>query len=107
MIKIPFYTTEEKSPSHGDEIIVLFDRYEPRQVYAEYFWEGYDEDGQAIGESIGYDPETESDYKLGDTFTDSDVTYKLEWMTDIGVKDIAYWVSVDEYCKAFDELKNN
>lgn len=106
MINIPFYTPAEKSPTHDMEAIVLlsvsafdFCGFDPRRVIIEYTWEGYDSDGNPTGDSCGFDPETESHYKLGDTVSDgSDIIFKLEWHANgKRATDISYWVPADEY----------
>jgi len=113
MIQIPFYTTEEKSPSHNQFIIILVGRtsfdmtgFEPRQVNVEYSWEGYDNEGEHTGTSACFNAETESHKKLGDLVLfglDLGTTYKLEWQADgLRSEDIAFWVPEEEYWEALE-----
>lgn len=111
MIKIPFYTFTERSPSHNQEVIYLtkvsvFDQegFEPREGIVEYSWEDYDKDGSREGSSSCYIEEYDGTPPLGAIIKNEDGSYcKLECIVDgYYSEDISYWTPVDEYHSAFD-----
>lgn len=104
MITFTFYDLEDRIPSHGEEIIYLrrvnhFDLwgFEPRETTVGYCWFAYDGQGYSTGDQSVYDPETESNFRVGDCIqdeTEPHVYWKLE-------------VMFDEYCVTFDDVKQN
>ena len=104
MITFTFYDLEDRIPSNGEEIIYLrrltrFDMwgFEPHETTAEYCWFAYDRQGLSTGDQSVYDPETESNFRVGDCVqdeTEPHVYWKLE-------------VMFDEYCVTFDDVKQN
>lgn len=121
MITLKFYTLQDRIPKHDEEIIYLrpmssfgYYGFEPKETTAGYCWFGYDEQGLHTGAQVGYDPEIELNFKVGDTFVDEDdpqVYWKLEVMFDewcVTEVDESLqrflWVPVEEYWDSFQPL---
>ena len=121
MVTLKFYTLQDRIPSNGEEIVYLrstssfgYFGFEPKETTAEYCWFGYDGQGIHTGDQIGYDPDIDSNFKIGATFVDEDdphVYWKLEvlfdeWcVTDFNGNSRGFlWVPVDEYWDSFRPL---
>lgn len=110
MITLSFYTPEERKPRHGEEIIVITDRggldfeyFQPQTRNVEYYWKEYDVIGKPTGNESGYDPDTESEYGLGDSMTEEPGYYhKLQWSAEVYTSEsILYWVPAEEFWDSF------
>lgn len=116
-VTITFYSTKEKIPDHGQEIIYLrkvssFDQYgfEPTTQTVAYTWISLDEEGLWDGNAAGYDPETEGIFIIGDIVEFPDgggVRWKLVLEVDGYVFDVAtdnfLWMDLEEYWECFNK----
>ena len=100
MITFNFYTLEERTPKHGEEIIFLSKRYsfdsvafDPILTTVEYVWDE-EIDGEYTGTSVCY---TE-----GEDMNDPNL--RLRIIFDGYYAEDCYWCPVDEYTKSLPEI---
>ena len=70
-ITLTLFSYDEKKPEHNEEIVFFkkkqdyFEYFEPEHSVVEYCWFELDEKGVTTGNQACFDPETESEFKLG------------------------------------------
>ena len=115
---LTFHSLVEKTPQHGEQILYFstgLDSFDAQQgnlrdATVEYYWDEYDEDGDATGNACTYDPENAEIpdncrlcFSLGGDFLDEGFVIDDEEPR----KNNFYWINSEEFWNTFPEPQFN
>ena len=115
---LTFHSLVEKTPQHGEQILYFstgLDSFDAQQgnlrdATVEYYWDEYDENGDATGNSCTYDPEDSEVlvnwrlcFSLGGDFLDEGFVIDDAEPR----KNNFYWINAEEFWNTFPEPQSN
>lgn len=112
-LTLKFNTVKELAPLHGQAIMYFgeissfsFVEYRLQYAVVEYEWAHLDKEGDYTGNSMCIDPETDTNFKIGDMNND----FRLEMIFGgDSVSPCHLWIDAGEYhfliTKSYEEIK--